>query len=149
MSIDYDPEELGDPIYAFGVLCSEFLDMFGAEAGEKISSLCHQMGAALGKKLRNVMGTDMSFEGAVRAFVKASERGSARTRLIALKNNRAVLEGTGCPYGLEGRGREICEAMMSVDRGVLETASGQEIQVTVMRTRADGDDHCEVVFEVA
>ena len=91
---------------------------------------------------------DKTFETAIKSFVAASEKSTAPAELISFEKNRAVMKGMACPLGLNGNGREICETMMNMDRGILEKMSGKRIKYTVNKTVAAGDDHCEVVFDV-
>jgi predicted ArsR family transcriptional regulator len=143
----YDPQKLYDSQYAFGVLCSQFLDQFGQPAEETITRLCREMGQALGDRLRKTMGTDISFESAIRAFVGASRKSKSPATLVALEENRAVLDGAGCPFQLNGRGRRICETLMAIDQAILESASGRGVAFQVVKSLAQGDDHCRVIFE--
>jgi predicted ArsR family transcriptional regulator len=147
MSVRYDPAALSDINYAFGVLCSEFLDQSGREAEKTISRLCRQMGMAIGKQMRRAMGEETSFENAVRVFVAASEQSASPARILLLEGDRAILEGRKCPFHLKDRGREVCEAVMALDCGILETASRRKVTVTVKNTMAAGDDRCQVLFE--
>lgn len=148
MTVLYDPHRLFDANYALGVLCSEFAERFGAESGEIISRVCLERGRALGRKLASSID-EPSFENAVNAFVGASKRGRHPAELVSLEPDRAVVRGTGCPLALEGRGERICRLMMHMDQGILEEASGKPIRFTVRRSLADGDDHCDVCFEIA
>jgi len=146
MTVDYDPTLLSDPNYTFGVLCSEFYDRVGEKAAEIIMRVCYQRGLTLGKGLGKK--GEKSFEDAVELFVAASEKTKTPAQLISLEKNAAVFQGNGCPLGLKGRGRAICEMMMSLDRGIIEEASGQKVKIKVIKTMAAGDDFCEVLFEV-
>lgn len=147
MAVSYDPDQLYDPNYTFGVICSEFLQEFGEKSNNIITRICHQRGLAIGSKFAARLEI-RSFENAVNAFVAASEKSSAPAKLVFLEKGKAEIHGTFCPMGLNGRGRMICEMMMNVDRGILEEASGEQIRFTVNKTIAEGDDHCEVIFEI-
>ena len=147
MAVSYDPDQLYDPNYAFGVICSEFLQEFGEKTNNIITRICHQRGLAIGNKFAARLKV-RSFENAINAFIAASEKSSAPAKLVSLEKSKAELHGTACPMGLNGRGRTICEMMMNVDRGILEKASGEHIKFTVNKTIAEGDDHCQVIFEV-
>ncbi len=147
MTINYDPEKLRAADYTLGVVCSEFLEEFGEKAKGIIARICHQRGMAIGKLLEAKL-EENSFENAVHAFVNASKKSAAPAILVSLTPDKAVLQGTGCPLGLNDRGRPICETMMAVDQGILERASHKNLTYKVEKTVAQGDDHCEVIFEV-
>ncbi len=145
--VTYNTDRLVDFNYALAVVCSEFLSFCPAHAEEFIARLCHERGLALGELLAAKVG-ERSFRDAVLAFVAASEKSRAPASLVSLDTGKAVIRGTACPLGLEGRGREICEAMMFLDRGILEAASGETLRHVIVRSRAAGDEYCEVIFEV-
>ena len=148
MTVNYDLDKLYDPNYTLGVLCSEFSEQFGAEGRKIISRICRQRGLVLGKIL-SAKQKEKSFESAINTFVAASEKTNAPTKLVTVEENRAILQGRGCPWGLKDRGRKICESMMAIDQGIVETASGRETKFRVDKSLATGDDYCEVIFEVA
>ena len=148
MTITYDPDKLSDLSYTLGVLSSKFIEEFGEKAEEIVSEIFHQRGLALGKGFASKLG-EKSFETTVKAFIAASKKSEAPGEIISLDEKRAVVKGAGCPFTLNGRGRKVCEAIMALDQGLMGVASGCKISVTVNRTLAEGDDHCEVVFEVA
>ena len=141
----YDPKKLNDRDYTMGVLCSEFIEQFGEKAQKIISRICYERGLAVGKWFVKKEGN--SFENAIKAFVAATEKTKTPGKLISLEKCRAVVHGTVCPFGLNDRGRYICETMMAIDQGILEEASGKKIKYTVGKSLAAGDDYCEVVFE--
>ncbi len=143
----YDSEKLHDANYVIGVLCSEFLREYGEASKDIISRICYERGLALGKRLGAKI-KDKSFETAVAAFVRASEKSESPAVLVSLSEERAVLQGSGCPLGLKGRGRPVCEAMMPMDQGILESASNVKVNFKVVKSIAGGDENCEVVFEV-
>jgi len=146
MDIADDPEKLIDPNYTLGVLCSKFLEHYGAGAEEIISNICYQRGLVLGVKLVPDQ-EKRSFETAIKAFVAASEKSKDPAKLLFLDDRKAIVQGTVCPFGLRGRGRKICEVIMTTDKGILEGASGCKIGVTVHRALAEGEEYCQVQFD--
>ncbi len=143
----YDPEKLHDANYVIGALCSEFLREHGEASKNLISRICYERGFALGKRLGSKI-EDKSFEGAVRAFVRASEKSKSPAMLVSLSEGRAILHGSACPLGLKNRGRPVCEAMMTMDQGILEGASNVKVNFRVVKSIAGGDEKCEVIFEL-
>jgi hypothetical protein len=53
-----------------------------------------------------------------------------------------------CPYGLEGTSKELCEAMMAMDKKILSTLLGKDIEMQIPQSIAIGDKICEVVFKL-
>ncbi|MGD2126852.1 MAG: hypothetical protein PVG99_12280, partial [Desulfobacteraceae bacterium] len=123
MAVQYELNRLRECEYTLGLLCSQFVDQFGQRAAEMISFMCHQRGLSLGKALVSRV-SERNFVNAIKAFVAASEKTASPAKLISLKEKRAVLQGNVCPLGLEGRGRDVCQAVMTMDQGILEEISG-------------------------
>jgi predicted hydrocarbon binding protein len=146
MSVHYDPGRLDDANYTLGTLCSEFYERFGDDAKEIISRICYQRGVALGRRF--LRKEDKSFDNAIKAFVAVSEKTKTPGKLISLERDKAVIQGSGCPLGLEKKGRPLCEMMMTLDQGIIEEASGKKIKFKVKKTLAAGDAFCEVIFEM-
>ena len=144
----YDSEKMNDSNYTIGVLLSEMISTFGEEAKIKAEKICYRRGRALGKKLAAHAATG-SFKGAVESFVEAGKRTQLSVELADLSPTYAVVRGSRCPLGLEGRGRNICESAMEIDRGILEEVSGKKIDLTVITTVAENDPCCEVRFELS
>ena len=148
MDLFYEPDKLNDPNYTIGVLLSEMISTFGKEAQKKAESICYRRGRSLGKKLAAHVASG-SFQDAVETFVEAGKRGQLSVELADLSPTHAVVRGTKCPLGLEGRGRSICESAMEIDRGILEEISGEKIGLTVITTVAENAPCCEVRFELS
>jgi predicted hydrocarbon binding protein len=146
MSVRYDPRRLDDANYTLGTLCCEFYERFGGDAKEIISRICYQRGVALGKRL--LKKEDKSFGNAINTFVTVSEKTKTPGKLISLERDKAIIQGSGCPLGLEKKGRPLCEMMMTLDQGILEEASGKKIRFKIKKTLAAGDAFCKVIFEM-
>jgi hypothetical protein len=80
--------------------------------------------------------------------VAVSEKTKTPGKLISLERDKAVIHGSGCPLGLEKKGRVLCEMMMTLDQGIIEEASGKKIRFKINKTLAAEDVFCEVIFEV-
>jgi len=146
MSVHYDPGRLDDANYTLGTLCSEFYERFGEKAKEIISRICYQRGVALGRRF--LRKEDKSFDNAIKAFVAVSEKTKTPGKLMSLERDKAIIHGSGCPLGLEKKGRPLCEMMMTLDHGIIEEASGRKIKFKINKTLAAEDAFCEVIFEV-
>jgi predicted ArsR family transcriptional regulator len=59
------------------------------------------------------------------------------------KEGEVVVTASKCPYGLEGTSRELCEAMMALDRTAVNTIS-PNVTLSIVKTVAAGDPHCEL-----
>jgi hypothetical protein len=64
---------------------------------------------------------------------------------VNLSDETLHLKMIRCPMGIEGTSRELCEALMSWDKGLMSTFLGQEGKIEVLKTVAAGDQICEVI----
>jgi predicted hydrocarbon binding protein len=53
-----------------------------------------------------------------------------------------------CPFGLEGTSKELCEAMMNLDKNMMSTFLGKQGEVKVLKTVAAGDKICEIIESI-
>ncbi len=51
-----------------------------------------------------------------------------------------------CPYGNEGAGRHLCEAMMTTDKKMISSLLGKEVDMQIPQSTAAGDKQCDVIF---
>ena len=62
---------------------------------------------------------------------------------VKVKKAEAVIEVLNCPYGLEGTSRELCEAMIALDVGVVKTMS-PNVNLEIAKRAAVGDPQCKL-----
>ena len=58
------------------------------------------------------------------------------------------IQGTGCPFRLENASRELCEAVMEIDGEYFRTAVYEKIQMTIIKTVAEGESYCDTLYEL-
>jgi hypothetical protein len=51
--------------------------------------------------------------------------------------------------GLDGAGKEICEAVMAIDQQTLVELVGQPLTMEIHQSRAAGAKHCLISFSLA
>jgi predicted hydrocarbon binding protein len=65
--------------------------------------------------------------------------------IVELSDDKIHFKGSKCPLGIEGTSRELCEAMMGLDKSWMSAFLGQEVQIKVLKSVAAGDKICEVI----
>jgi hypothetical protein len=51
-----------------------------------------------------------------------------------------------CPYGLDGTSRELCEALMELDKKMVSDLLGKPVAMQIPQSLAAGDKKCRVIF---
>ena len=117
---------------------------FGAEGRDLLRQVLLKKGSEMGEQMKpQCPGEDFKSVGtflgeAIKIFGVENE--------VEVKEDMAVLTALKCPYGLEGTNRELCEAVMAFDVGMVKTL-GPNVTMEVAKTVAAGDPHCELLFK--
>lgn len=135
----------GNPIEAQGLLIKAIYDRFGEEALSLIQDSCGKQGKALGGKIKKKL-SDHSLSTVATAFSKSFDPSSIN--IITSTNKMFRVQGSNCPFGLEGTSRQLCEAVMTIDLEYFKTAVSDRVTMEITQTVADGDSLCETVFEL-
>jgi len=118
---------------------------YGDEVLPLIGEVCRKLGRAIGNQMRkNLDSFDLKSVGNV--FLEGARRRKSPVTLLELTEKRIRVKSERCGLGLAGAGRPICEAMMNMDIGIFEAATGEEIALSILKTVADGDEYCDVAF---
>jgi predicted hydrocarbon binding protein len=128
-----------------GVLCKGFYQKDGKEALPIITGVMSRGGAEAGK----VMGQSLpekSMNAVANSFRMMGGLMGGMMEVVASSDDTFHLKMTRCPYGLEGAGKELCEAMMSGDVNMLSGALGKPVDMNIVKSVAVGDKACEVIF---
>jgi hypothetical protein len=68
---------------------------------------------------------------------------------VVEQSDRAFrFKSSNCPFGFNGMGAALCEAMMNADKMLLATCLGREAEVKILKSVAKGDQYCEVIESV-
>lgn len=130
---------------ALALLSLLFYEKYGDEALPLIGKVCRKLGRAIGNQMRkNLDSFDLKSVG--NAFLEGARRRKNPVTLLELTEKRIRVKGERCALGLAGAGRPICEAMMNMDIGLFEAATGEEIDLSILKTVAAGDECCDVMF---
>jgi predicted hydrocarbon binding protein len=127
-----------------GAFAKAFYQRYGKEALPIIAGVMSQGGAAWGKMMQQMApakgmrayGESLNMVGSIMGM---------GTELVELSDDKIHFKVSKCPFGIEGTSRELCEAMMSLDKSMMSTFLGQEGKVKVIKSVAAGDKICEVI----
>jgi len=98
---------------AQGLLIKAFYEKCGDEILPTIDNILGRQGRALGLKVRSKL-TDCNLSTVATAFMK--NFGSTTINTVCISDNKFHIQGTKCPFGLENTSRQLCEAVMAIDR---------------------------------
>ena len=146
---DEIPEDIevlpNNAIEAQGLLIKEVYERFGKDSLPVISKVLRQQGRAIGLKVKNKL-KDTSLTKVAETFISNWDPSSVEA--VELTDNKFVIKGFGCPFGLENTSRELCEAAMEIDYEYFRTAVSDKIELKILKSVAAGDTCCETIYEL-
>ena len=128
---------------AQGLLIKAFHEKFGAASLPLIEDILGRQGRALGLKARSKL-PDGCLSSIGRAFAKNFD--PAMITIVTLSDEMFRIQGNACPFGLENTSRELCEAVMAIDREYFFSATDGRTTLKILQTRAAGDPICDTVY---
>ena len=127
-----------------GAFAKAFYQRYGKEALPIISEVMSQGGLEWGKMVQKMVPAK-----GMRAYGESLRMISSimgmGVEVVELSDDKFHFKGSGCPLGIEGTSRELCEVMMDFDKSWMSTFLGQEGQINVLKSVASGDKICEVI----
>ena len=135
---------------ALAVLSLRFCEKFGKAALPLIEDVCYQLGRAIGSKMREGL-TDHSLGNVGQAFVNGARKRGSNVEIIERSNEVFHLKtgkGYQCALGLNNKDGDICRAMMGMDHGIFEGATGEAISMEIIKSVAVNDVCCETRYTV-
>ncbi len=130
---------------ALGLLSRLVYQKFGREAIPIIEDVCYKLGLSSGKRMRG-NSPPLSLKEAGAAFAEGAKRSGGSAELAELSENKVRIKGYKCGLGLENTGRELCQAMMAIDKGTFEAATEREIKLDIPKSLAAGDEYCDTIY---
>ena len=128
---------------AQGLLIKAFHEKYGDEVLPVIDNILGRQERALGLKLRGKLA-DCQLPAVAAAFTKNFD--PATVNVVSLSDEKFRIQGTTCPFGLENTSRQLCEAVMAIDREYFLTAMDGKTTMEIIQTRAAGDPVCDIVY---
>lgn len=130
---------------AQGLLIKAVYEKYGQEVLPLIEDVLGRQGRALGLKAKSKL-PDNRLSAIAAAFAKNFD--PSTVDVVALADDFFHIRGKKCPFGLENTSRELCEAVMAIDREYFLAATDGRTLLTIMNTRAAGDESCDTFYVV-
>jgi hypothetical protein len=130
---------------AQGLLIKAFHEKCGDEALPVIGNILGRQGCALGQKVKSRL-PDGRLSTVAGAFTKNFD--PKTINVVSISDEKFHIQGTTCPFGLENTSRELCEAVMAIDREYFFAATDGKTTLEILKTRAAGDPVCDTVYTI-
>jgi predicted hydrocarbon binding protein len=130
-----------------GALSKAFYEKYGKEALPVITGVMSRGGEEMGK----IMGQNLpekNMNTIANNFRIMGPMFGGTIEVVESSDDSFRLKMARCPYGLEGAGREVCEAMMSGDEKMIGSALGLQVEMKILKSVAVGDKACEITFSM-
>jgi hypothetical protein len=130
---------------AQGLLIKAFHEKCGDEILPVIDNILGRQGRALGLKARGKL-PDSHLSTVAGAFVKNFD--PATINVVSISDEKFHIQGTKCPFGLENTSRQLCEAVMAIDREYFFAVTDDKATLEIIKTRAAGDPICDTLYTI-
>ena len=128
---------------AQGLLIKAFYEKCGNEILPVIDDILGRQGRALGLKVKSKL-PDCRLSTVAAAFMKNFD--PKTVEVITVSDEKFHIRGTKCPFGLENTSRQLCEAVMAIDREYFFAATEGKTILEIIKTRAAGDPICDTLY---
>jgi predicted hydrocarbon binding protein len=128
-----------------GELCKLFYKRWGKDALPIIKNVFFEFGKHIGRRIKDECRTD-DFKILCFSYLAPAMKRSKEAKLLDVEENLMRIRTSVCPWSLENTSRELCEAMMEMDRGILDTISNGKFKSELTKTTAAGDEYCEAII---
>ena len=130
-------------------MSSLFYEKYGSEVLPIISEVWYELGKSNPAPLRGD-STSPDFKSVLINFHNRAQEDSARRntvppRLEELTNSVFHYSHIQDQCPLRLKGRDLCEAIMYIDKGQIEAAMDNPVEFEIIRSAAAGDGCCEIV----
>ncbi len=130
-----------------GDLSKAFYEKDGKAALPIIAEIASNGGARQAEIIRKMMPVkDMKGVGELFKMMDATME--IGMEVIEISDDRIHFKNPGCILGLEGTSKELCDATMNMERKMLSTLLGKEVETEIVKSVAAGDKECEVIFSI-
>jgi hypothetical protein len=86
-----------------------------------------------------------------KAFVDSAHSRGSKVEVVEKSGEVFYLKtrkGYRCAMGMNNTDRQICEAMMSIDLGIFEAATGKCLKMEILQSLAGNDSCCEIIYRL-
>lgn len=128
---------------AQGLLIKAFHEKCGDEILPAIDNILGRQGRSLGLKVRSKL-PNCHLSTVAAAFTKNFD--PTTINVVSISDEKFHIQGTTCPFGLENTSRQLCEAVMAIDREYFLAATDGKTTLEIIKTRAVGDPICDTLY---
>ncbi|NVM55040.1 MAG: hypothetical protein HWN66_15145 [Candidatus Helarchaeota archaeon] len=132
-------------IEAQGLLIKKIYKKFGRDSLPIIEDVLGRQGCALALKVKKKL-QDNKLSTVAKFFTKNWD--PAFVKVLSISDEKFHIQGKKCPFGLENTSRELCEAVMAIDREYFFTATEGKTQLEILQTVAAGDPLCDTIYSL-
>jgi predicted hydrocarbon binding protein len=132
---------------ALALMTKLFWEKYGEEALPIINEVWYKMGLASGVRLKKDAPYD--FKTTANIFMDRDSKLNYPDMRYELSNESyrwIAPAGLECVVGLDNAGLPVCKAVMSLNQGQFEAVFGGKVELEFIKSRAAGDDWCEIVL---
>jgi predicted hydrocarbon binding protein len=130
-----------------GDLCRAFYEKDGKEALPIITKIATEGGVERAKIMQQMMPTK-DMKGIAELFKLMDSMMEMGMEITEQSDDAIHFKVPKCIMGIEGTSKELCEAMMSSDTGMVSALLGKEVETKIPKSIAAGDKECEVIFSI-
>lgn len=126
-----------------GKLCVALYERAGEAGLAEIRRIYGQYGYEVGLGLKKKWAPKDFLE-ASKQFEKMTNEANLPSK-VEVRGNEAVWTSERCPFDLKNTYKQVCEAVMAMDREIFRALLGLkagEIEIEIQKTVAAGDDFC-------
>jgi hypothetical protein len=130
---------------AIGDLSSAFYTKYGEDALPTIAAVSSKYGvdsAGLVSKIMPVKNMKDVGEMYNMSFAMLGEK----VEITESSNDVLHFKVPQCPMAIQGTSQKLCDALMNVDKKMVSTLLGQEINIKILKSVAAGDKYCELIY---
>ena len=132
---------------ALSLLTHKMYEMCGKKTLPGIEEVWYKLGLSIGKKMKKKL-PDTSLVTVANAFVDSARKRGTKIDILELDEKKFHIKGYHCALGMQGKGRELCWAVMGSDRGIFEAAAESTLKMKIMQTLANNDACCEFIIDL-
>ena len=130
-----------------GMLSKAFYQKYGDEAIPVISEVMKQGGIEYGKIMQQMAPAKDMKEVSESLKMMDSMMGLGM-EVTEASDKTLRFTMSRCPLGIEGTSKELCEALMLLDKNMMSTRLGQELEMSIPKSVAVGDAKCDVILSI-
>ena len=130
-----------------GSLSKAFYEKDGKEALPIITEMAKQGGVEFGKIMQQ-MAPSRTMKDIAESYKMMDSMMGMGAELVDVSENIMHFKVNNCPLGIKGTSRELCEALMTNDKQMMNTYLGKELEMKILKSIAAGDKECEVIYSI-